>query len=129
MSITMSSDNRALIDEIRRLLAAPASGSRAPSLSRLEETLTTGYARALALEAERSRLERRLGEAAAELTAGDDEQQQELALLAGRLSDAEGELSGLRGVLQTLRRRASDARRAARREREAAGTDCEPATT
>jgi hypothetical protein len=123
----MSNDHSTLIDEIRRLLAAPASGARAPSLSRMEETLTTGYARALALEAERTRIERRLGEAAAELREGDRTQTEELAELADRLNDAAGELSGLRGLLNTLRVRASDARFKARKARDSASGDCEPA--
>ncbi len=45
-----------LYDEIRQLLAAPGNGSEAPPLARLEETLTSGYAHALALEAERWRI-------------------------------------------------------------------------
>jgi hypothetical protein len=42
-------------DEIRDLLDAPPTGEAAPSLDHIEHTLTTGYATALALEAERSR--------------------------------------------------------------------------
>jgi len=42
--------------QIEELLVADA-----PTLARLEETLTDGYAEALALETERLRLERRLG--------------------------------------------------------------------
>ena len=39
--------------QIEELLSAPASGAGAPTLARLEDTLTEGYAQALALEAER----------------------------------------------------------------------------
>src|ERR671937_339313 len=53
--------------EIRTLLNAPADGVGAPPLAHLEDTLTAGYAHALALEAERWRLERRIAEVAAEL--------------------------------------------------------------
>jgi hypothetical protein len=100
-----------LFDEISQLLAAPVDGADAPPLSRLEDTLTAGYARALALEAERWRLERRIGEVAVAIK---DESSQlhtdEIAKLAERLSDADGELSRLRGLLASLRVRASDLR-------------------
>ena len=43
-------------EEIRTLLDAPPTGDDAPSLDAIEHTLTAGYARALALEAERWRL-------------------------------------------------------------------------
>ena len=48
----------------RRAPQRPQTGASAPTLARLEDTLTEGYARALALEAERWRLERRIGEVA-----------------------------------------------------------------
>ncbi len=47
-----------LTHEIEELLDA----STSPSPERVEDTLTTGYARALELEARRTRLERRIGE-------------------------------------------------------------------
>ena len=53
-----------LRDEIAELLRMPENGAGAPSLDAIESTLTDGYAEALALEAERSRIERRLGEVA-----------------------------------------------------------------
>ena len=56
-----------LEDRIAELLGLPAAGSTAPSLDRLETTLTDGYAEALALEAERLRIERRRGEIDVEL--------------------------------------------------------------
>jgi len=45
-------------DDIRSLLEAPSSGDDAPSLDHIEHMLTEGYARALALEADRWRVER-----------------------------------------------------------------------
>jgi hypothetical protein len=81
-------------------------------LERIEETLTVGYARALALEAEHWRLERRLGEVAAtvgEGGAGADE----LSALARRMADADGDLVRLRAALASLRDRASALRSAA----------------
>jgi ABC-type phosphate transport system auxiliary subunit len=83
----------------------------APTLARLEDTLTEGYARALALEAERWRLERRIADAASKL--GDKSgalQQSELAKLGQRLSAADGDLSSLRGLLSSLRSRANEVR-------------------
>ena len=53
-----------LRDEIAELLRMPENGAGAPSLDAIESTLTDGYAAALALEAERARIERRLGEVA-----------------------------------------------------------------
>jgi hypothetical protein len=104
-------DDSALYETITELLAAPREGAEAPPLAHLEETLTTGYARALALEAERSRIERRIGEVVARLRHDRSElRTDEIASLAARLSDADGELSRLRGLLATLRMRASDLR-------------------
>jgi hypothetical protein len=85
----LTAEIRALIDE------------RTAPLSVLEDTLTTGYARALELERERGRLERRLGEVAAE---GDGEQAQKLAQ---RVTYTDEHLSGLRTLLAALRDRAA----------------------
>lgn len=94
-------------DEIRSLLDAPQRGAEAPTLDDIEHTLTAGYAKALALEAERRRLERRISEVAAELGAeGDDESHSELAQLGQRLSAADGDLVKLRTLLSSLRERA-----------------------
>ena len=57
-------------DEIRSLLDAPPDGEDAPTIDAIEHTLTAGYARALALEAERWRLERRIARVAAQSSAG-----------------------------------------------------------
>ena len=57
----------------------------------MEDTLTAGYARALALEAERLRLERRINSVAAELSDGGD-RNDELAELSRRASEADGAL-------------------------------------
>jgi hypothetical protein len=77
------------VEQIEDLLNAPASGAEAPTLARLEEALTEGYAQALVLEAERLRLERRISELAREL----------------------GEL---RGLLAGLQQRVREMRRAVR---------------
>jgi ABC-type branched-subunit amino acid transport system ATPase component len=96
-----------LFEEIQKLLAAPASGAGAPCLGELEHTLTAGYAEALALEAERWRLERRLGEIAGALGHNGADHTSELKTLAKRLSRTDGELSSLRALLASLRARHS----------------------
>jgi len=92
------------LQQIEQLL-----GADAPTLARLEETLTEGYAQALALEAERWRLERRLGEMA---RAGGSDLGEELQSLGKRLTSADGELAELRALLGSLHERARVARAA-----------------
>ena len=98
-----------LRDEIAELLRMPENGAGAPSLDAIESTLTDGYAAALALEAERARIERRLGEVARD--AGEVSAHSvaaELAELSGRLETADEELARLRTLLhnlQSVRRR------------------------
>jgi hypothetical protein len=98
-------------DEIAKLLRMPENGAGAPSLDAIESTLTDGYAEALALEAERSRIERRLGEVAR--YADDAADVREFAQLSNRLETADGELARLRSLLRNLQAR----RRLARSER------------
>jgi hypothetical protein len=100
----MPDDRAILIDDIHELLALHPGDA---ALDRLEETLTAGYAHALALEAEVWRLERRLGHTAREL--GDAE---ETARVAKLLSGVERDLSHLRTLLGPLRDRARDLRAA-----------------
>ena len=70
--------------EIVDLLQMPEDGAGAPSLDAIESTLTDGYAaRRLQLEAERSRIERRLGEVARD--AGEVEPHDVAAELAAAL--------------------------------------------
>jgi hypothetical protein len=88
-----------LTAEIHALMAEPTA-----TRDRLEETLTTGYARALELEAERGRLQRRLGEAAA---TGDGPCARELA---ARVSTTQEHLTRLRALLGALRDRVSATR-------------------
>ena len=103
-----------LRDEIADLLGLPEDGAGAPSLDRIESTLTAGYAAKLALEAERSRLERRLGEVARE--AGEVSAHSvttELTDLSARLDRVDGELARLRLLLDDLQARRRLARSAA----------------
>ena len=98
-----------LQDEIAELLRMPEDGAGAPSVDAIERTLTDGYAEALALDAERSRIERRLGEVAKD--AGEVSAHSvaaELAELSERLETIDEELKRLRTVLhrlQVVRRR------------------------
>src|SRR5262249_57596693 len=79
-----------MLEQIEELL-----GAEEPTLARMEDTLTEGYAQALALEAERWRLERRIGEVAREGPTDFEE----LRSLGTRLSRAHGELVTLRTLL------------------------------
>ena len=99
-------------EEIRTLLEAPPVGEDAPSIDAVEHTLTAGYARALALEAERWRLERRIAEVASKLAEASETQHSELANLGRRLSTADGDLARLRELLASLRLRAAEIRSA-----------------
>ncbi len=107
-------ENMALMDEIRSLLDAPPEGEADPYLERVEHTLTAGYVRALELEAERWRIERRIGLVVAAL--GDEgrlePKAEELRRLARRMSEADGDLSRLRPLLESLRERARTLRAA-----------------
>src|SRR3954447_2210679 len=96
-----------MVQQIEHLLA-----DAEPSLAVLEDTLTQGYAEALALEAERLRIERRLGEVARRATA---DHAAELRSLGSRLNSADGELVRLRTMLGTLNDRARVLRAAAAR--------------
>src|SRR5688572_27694244 len=98
-------------DEIRSLLDAPPTGEDAPSLDDIEHTLTSGYATALALEAERMRLARRIAAVAARLGDGSTEaRHSELTKLGQRLSTADGDITLLRDLLSSLRTRADEVR-------------------
>src|SRR5438067_12597867 len=97
-------------EEIRTLLEAPPVGENAPSIDAVEHTLTAGYARALALEAERWLLERRIAELASKLAEASEPQHSELANLGQRLSTADGDLARLRELLASLRLRAGEIR-------------------
>jgi hypothetical protein len=102
---TDAPDTRALSAEISALLGAPSGGAGAPSLRELEDTLTTGYARALALEAERERIERGLAGATG----------LEQADLSRRLERVKVELTDLRRLLAPLRTRPQGSRSGRRR--------------
>lgn len=101
----MPADPSALLDEIASLLALRPGDD---GVERIDETLTVGYAQAMALEAERWRLERRIAE-----IAGETEDVGEIADLARRMTAADGEISRLRALLRSLRDHARELRLAA----------------
>jgi hypothetical protein len=91
------------LDDIAQLLDMPENGAGAPSLETIESMLTDGYAAKLALEAQRWRIEQRLGMVARD--AGEVRAHgvvAELAELSDRLETTEGELARLRSVLRKL---------------------------
>jgi hypothetical protein len=99
--------------EIRLLLDAPAHGEGAPTRSTIEHTLTAGYARAMALEAEQARLRRRMTELAVYAANEDVESHaSELRAHSARLRASERELLQLRELLRALRNRAAQTRAA-----------------
>jgi DNA-binding FadR family transcriptional regulator len=106
----MRRDLASLLQRIHSLVDARGVDPAKPLLTEMEHTLTDGYARALELEAERLRIERRI----AELAHGLDgpEQAVELRHLAARLRTADDDLASLRNVLAALQQRV-DADRAA----------------
>lgn len=78
----------------------------------LERTLTDGYAQALALEAERWRLQQRIAKMTAALARGETASRSELAAVVGLLESQEGEIGALRQELGRLQQRHSFAVRA-----------------
>jgi hypothetical protein len=95
-----------LFEQIAALIDGPDR-----DIDRIERTLTDGYAHALTLEAEKSRLERRMREVTQSLggsEAGD--LTSELTSLVRRLDGKADELSQLRGRLGDLRRHAETIR-------------------
>jgi hypothetical protein len=94
----MTEDTALLIDRVSELLG--------DSRRDVERTLTDGYAGALALEAERVRLERRLADLTLVLADDhDSERLDELSALRHRISRTDEELSQLRSVLAGVRER------------------------
>jgi hypothetical protein len=105
-------DLTGLLEQIDAVLAQ-TSPTVDPDVERIERTLTDGYAQALQLEAERWRLERKIGEIARLIAGGDSAgRAEELSGLSQRLAAANGDLGALRSRLADLRQHA-DAVRAA----------------
>jgi hypothetical protein len=100
-----------LLERITSLLKNRSADPGKPLLTEMEDTLTDGYARALELEAERLRVERRIGHLAHKVEG--HEQAAELRRLAARLRDIDLALEGLRGQLGALQRHLEETRAAA----------------
>jgi hypothetical protein len=100
-------------NDISALLESPWSGDEAPTLEHMEDALTTGYARAMALEADQSRLQRRIAEVVVALADQDEAlPDPELRRLAQELKVTGRNLIRLRTLLDLLRTRAEAARAA-----------------
>jgi chromosome segregation ATPase len=94
------------MSEETRLLIERVSGLLGDSTRDVESTLTDGYAGALALEAERARLERRFADLTRSLAENSgSEGLSELRSLRHRISRTDEELSRLRAVLAHVRQR------------------------
>jgi hypothetical protein len=92
----MNDDLGVLLDRIRAVLEKQREAS-ASDTTVVEHTLTDGYAHALALEAERGRVENRI-----RALAGDDGYSTELRTLKVRAAELDASLVQLRGLLQVL---------------------------
>jgi hypothetical protein len=112
LAAVVAEDLSALLASIESLLDEPPSGGPG-AVVRIEQILTDGYARALELEAERWRLERRIVELARLVSRGEGAgHAQELPALHDRLSKTDADVTHLRGTLAALRRHASAVRAA-----------------
>jgi hypothetical protein len=95
-------ETRMIIERVTALLDAPTPDA--------EATLMDGYARALELEGERARLERRVAELTTALSHGrDSDRLPELRSLRERIASADAEVSHLRAALSIVRRRVAAA--------------------
>jgi hypothetical protein len=94
--LPVGDDLSILFDRIGTLLDSPRGGP-ASRTDEVENTLTDGYARALALEGDRLRTEERIKE-----LAGSAEHVSELQALKIHLSGLDRELDELRGLLKVL---------------------------
>jgi len=99
-----------LLERITSLLKNRSADPGKPLVTEMEDTLTDGYARALELESERLRLERRIGQLARQVDG--PHETDELRALAARLRDVDIELDRLRGRLGALQRHLEQTRAA-----------------
>jgi hypothetical protein len=106
----VSDDLPLLFARIRAHLNEPVRDS---ALADLEHTLTDGYARALALEADQGRAERSIAELAKRID--DPVRLVELRDLSERRTRAEADLKRLRALLELLRQRVAEQRSAVSR--------------
>ena len=103
-------DYATLCDQLDALIQGPPTPRDHAGRAHVERTLTTGYASAMKLEAERLRLERKIGEVAAQVSLKNrGARTEELADLSLRLSQTSGDLDHLRELLAAARQRTSAA--------------------
>jgi hypothetical protein len=95
-------EDQELLDRIQALIDAYAAGVGLPR-NEVEPTLTEGYARALALDAECLRLEQRIDRLTREVAEGREIPSGKLSGLLKRLHDTEQESADLRALLAPLR--------------------------
>ncbi len=97
-------DDRDLLERIQALTAAVAEGQALPR-DEVEPTVTDGYARALELDAECLRIERRIDELTHDtVVVGHDMPRGELSALLRRLQHATRQSTELRELLAPLRK-------------------------
>ena len=104
----MADELTTFLARIRNLLHEQADVNGVPSLAKLEDTLTDGYAHALALEGERARIAKQIAGLAARIEG--EQEALELRRLAERLAHADRDLAELRRSLRALRERTDLAR-------------------
>jgi uncharacterized coiled-coil protein SlyX len=107
----MSEDLAVLTDRIDALIEDRETASSKAFVAEMEHTLTDGYARALELEASRSRLERDVTDLATRIASADEADA--LRRMVESVASADRELAQLRTRLQMLRRRLDGVRTAA----------------
>ena len=95
-------EDRELLDRIHALIDASAAGAGLPRKD-VEPTLTEGYARALQLDAECLRLERRIDRLTREVAEGREIPSGKLSSLLKLLHETEQESADLRELLAPLR--------------------------
>jgi chromosome segregation ATPase len=100
-----------LLERITGLLTNRPADPGKPFVTEMEDTLTDGYARALQLESERLRIERRIATLAH--NADGPEAAEELKTLAAKLRDVDMAIDGLRGQLGALQKHLEEVRAAA----------------
>ncbi|MEP6910750.1 MAG: hypothetical protein ABI896_10025 [Actinomycetota bacterium] len=98
----MTDDLQLLLERIRTLLDASDQGAGLPR-KKVEPTLTDGYARALELDAECLRIERRIDNLTRQVADGNDVPAGKLSGLLRRLHATEQQSADLRAMLAPLR--------------------------
>ena len=96
-------DDRELLERIQALADAMAEGPALPR-SKMEPIVTEGYARALELDAECLRIERRIDELTEDTAAGREVARGELSQLLRRLHETSRHSAELRALLAPLRK-------------------------